>query len=175
MATSHRSSPQKYELPFERAIQLRKEAVAAMKLRSGPALRCFLGSQSASNAVAPKRESRQARILAISDYEGLRTSREQVLRQEGFQVESVTSQTLMGIAWVRSFDIAIFCQSVERVRAVRLADLLRRYNSKIVLLRITPQAIHESGSWFDFEMEAFAGPCGLLSAIEMIEQKMANR
>ena len=146
-----------------------------MKLRSAPSLRCFLGSQSAAAAVAPRREAWQTRILAISDYEGLRRSREQVLRLEGFQVESVNSRTLIGIAWVRSFDMAIFCQSVEEARAVRLAELLRRHNSKIMLLRINPShAGGEGGSLFDCEMEALAGPRGLLRAIEIMGQRMGR-
>src|SRR5260370_41656400 len=112
MTARHRFSPHTDESQCERATQLRREAVAAMKLRSATTLRFTRGSCNAADAFAPGKEARQTRILAISDYEGLRASREQVLRLDGYQVESVQSTTTFDDAWVRLFDVAILCQSV---------------------------------------------------------------
>jgi hypothetical protein len=174
MAIFHRSESPKNEVPCERAIQLRREAIAAMKLRSASTVRYVNGSRIPESG--PVRVTRQTRILAISDYEGLRSSREQVLRLEGFHVESASSRAVFEDSWVRSFDIAILCQSVEPDRAVRIAVLLRQANPCIALMRVNPsQASTEPQSLFDCEMDALAGPLGLLKAIEAIGQRAGDR
>jgi hypothetical protein len=118
----------------------------------------------------------QTRILTISDYEGLRMSREQVLRLAGFYVEAVSSRAVFENSWITSFDIAVLCQSVEPARAIRIAELLRQANPCIALLRINPsQASVEDPSLFDLEIEALAGPRGLLKAIEAIGQRAGSR
>ncbi len=173
MAPFHRSQSPENEVPCERAIQLRREAIAAMKLRTASTLRFVHSSRMAENA--PVRATRQSRILVISDYEGLRSSREQVLRLAGFHVESISSRVIFEDAWVKSFDIAVLCQSVEPERAARIAVLLRKANPCVALLRVNPsQASIEPRSLFDFEMEALAGPHGLLKAIEAIGQRAEN-
>src|SRR5947209_8120931 len=143
MARSIRMPVPPIVFPSERAIQLRREAVAAMRLRIGGGSRCnFLPLNAGTSRDAP-----QIRILTISDYEGLRNSREQVLRMQGFYVESVPSRARFDVAWVRSFDIAVFCQSVEHGRAMRIATQLRALHPGIALLRIHPtQASIETGS-----------------------------
>ncbi|HWG21797.1 MAG TPA: hypothetical protein VG225_14795 [Terracidiphilus sp.] len=123
----------------------------------------FAGSNTAGQtvrtaAVAP------ARILAISDYEGLRFSRELLLREQGYYVESMNSRELLEISKVRTFDVAILCQSVDPARAVRLAEILHRYRPGIGVLRVAP--VHSaSHSSFDIELEGFAGPEALLQAV----------
>jgi hypothetical protein len=146
-----------------------------MKPSSVAALRFSLGSPNATLAAAVRREASWPRILAISDYEGLRASREQVLRLKGFEVESVSSSADFEAAWVRTFDIAILCQSVEAARATRIAEILHRLNPGIALLRINPSQTNlESRSMFDFEMEGLAGPEGLLNSIELIGPRVHN-
>ncbi|KAA6458292.1 hypothetical protein DYQ86_20460 [Acidobacteria bacterium AB60] len=116
-----------------------------------------------------KRDSSQTRILAVSDYDGLRRSREQVLRLEGFQVESVSSQASFEAAWVRTFDIAVLCQSVEPRDAAKIAKALRLANRGITIVRINSLPVEAaSPSLFDYEMDAFAGPQGILKAMEAI-------
>ena len=173
MAHSHRSESPQNEVPCERAVQLRKEVIAAMKLRAASTLRFVHSSRMAENA--PVRATRQSRILVISDYEGLRSSREQVLRLEGFHVEAISSRVIFEDLWVKSFDIAVLCQSVEPDRAARIAGLLREANPCIALLRVNPsQASIDPRSLFDFEMDALAGPRGLLKAIDELGQRAEN-
>lgn len=178
MHSSNRTSNQKHELLFERAIQLRRETIAAMKLRSTSALRCLSDSRVSVEAKAPPRSAGQTRIMAISDYEGLRTSREQVLSLEGFLVESVSSSAVFEDSWIKSFDIAVVCQSIEAEDAVRIARLLRRANPCIAILRVNPSQANmanmENRSLFTYEMDALAGPCGLLHAIEVLGRQMGK-
>ena len=143
-----------------------------MKLRSASTPRCVPDSRAAVDGATPSRDAGQTRILAISDYEGLRTSREQVLQLQGFHVESVTSRAVFRESWIRTFDIAVLCQSIEPADAMKIARLLRRANPNIALLRVNPcQASMERQSLFDYEMDALAGPDGLLQGIEMIGRK----
>lgn len=60
---------------------------------------------------------RGIRILSIADDDGIRFSRELVLRQEGYEVESVTSNARFDSPWVRTFPIAVLCHSVDSNRA----------------------------------------------------------
>jgi hypothetical protein len=146
-----------------------------MKSSSATALRFSNGSPNAAFADGKKREAQRIRILAISDYEGLRASREQVLRIKGFQVESVPSSAVFEDNWVRSFDIAILCQSVDSGRAARIAEILHRLNPGLALLHIGPPLPSmNSPSLFDFEMEGLAGPQGLLNAVELIGRRIQN-
>jgi hypothetical protein len=175
MHVSNRTSNQKHELLFERAIQLRRETIAAMKLRSISAVRRIADAQVSADAGVQVRSAGQTRILAISDYEGLRISREQVLRLEGFLIESVSSGAVLEDSWMKLFDIAILCQSIESEDAVRIARLLRRANPRIAILRVNPsQANMENCPPFDYEMDALAGPHGLLHALEVLGRQIAN-
>ena len=173
--TALRISRQKNDFPCERAIQLRGEVVAAMKLRLARPIPRNCDSTQSGDGSARRRSAERTRILAISDYDALRMSREQVLRLEGFQVESVSSLQLFEDAWVNSFDVAVVCQSVAPSRAARIANRLRQSNPNIALLRINPgQGNAEAPSLFDFELEGLAGPRGLLNAIESIGRGMGN-
>jgi DNA-binding NtrC family response regulator len=106
-------------------------------------------------------------VLTISDYEGLRWSREFLLRAEGYQVESLSSHAFFEISTIRAFDVAILCQSVERRRAIRIADLLHRHHPSMIVVRVNPFRQPSDGA-FDFSVEAIAGPEALLDALRNI-------
>ena len=78
------------------------------------------------------------RILSISDDDGLRLSRELLLENDGYETESITSNTAVSVSRVRSFDVAVICRSVKPARAMALTDMLRRYNPDIQVLCISP-------------------------------------
>lgn len=174
-----------------RVLQLRRETIAAMRLRTTKASTSRVhrnATEREPHLMIPGRSSglktawswkfadeRVTRILSISDYDGLRLSREQLLRREGYYVESVLSTACLDVGWVRSFDVGILCQSVEIERAIRLAELLRRYNPSILLLRVHPYRVRRDvHAYFDLDVEGIAGPKGFLEAIERLEQKSAG-
>lgn len=104
------------------------------------------------------------RILSICDDDGIRFSRELVLRQEGYEVESVTSNLALDIPRVRSFHIAILCHSLTAYRAAQISDMLRRYNPSIQLARI--HAIRSrTDHCYDADCEVLPGPGAMLEAI----------
>lgn len=78
------------------------------------------------------------RILSISDDDGLRSSRELLLQKGGYATESITSNTVLSVSRVRSFDVALICRSVKPARAMALTDMLRRYHPDIQVLCISP-------------------------------------
>ncbi len=170
-----RIPPQKGKLHSERAIQLRREAVAAMKLRSPAIPRCVTGARKLTNVAAANSNVRTTRILAISDYEGLRTSREELLQRAGFHVESVPGNVRLDGSWVETFDLAILCQSIDPSRVSKITQSLRRANPNILIVRINPtQAAMAAHTPFDVELEGLSGPQGLLRAIELMGERMRD-
>ena len=82
--------------------------------------------------------SNSVRILSISDDDGLRLSRELLIVNDGFETESILSNTAVSVSYARSFDIVMICRSVDPERAMALIDMLRRYNPEIRILTISP-------------------------------------
>ncbi len=107
------------------------------------------------------------RILSICDDDGIRFSRELVLIQEGYEVESVSSRSLLNADWVRSFHIAILCHSLSAEHAASLTDTLRRFNPTIRVLRVH-SIRSRCDSLYDVDCEALPGPSELLAAIESL-------
>lgn len=108
---------------------------------------------------------RGIRILSIADDDGIRFSRELVLRQEGYEVESVTSNARFDGPWVRTFPIAVLCHSVDSNRAAEIAEALRQRNPSIAVVRI--HAIRSIRDfYYDVDCEALPGPDQLLHALE---------
>lgn len=108
---------------------------------------------------------RGIRILSIADDDGIRFSRELVLRQEGYEVESVTSNARFDSPWVRTFPIAVLCHSVDSNRAAEIAEALRQRNPSIAVVRI--HAIRSIRDfYYDVDCEALPGPDQLLHALE---------
>ena len=69
-------------------------------------------------------------MLSISDDGAVRSSRELILRKDGYEIVSVSSDDLLGISEIRSFDVALMCYSVTQDRAITIVDRLRRYNPR---------------------------------------------
>lgn len=102
------------------------------------------------------------RILSISDDDGLRISRDLLLHNDGYEPESITSNTPISVSRARSFDIALICRSVDPERAMALTDMLRRYHPEIQILSIAPL---EREYAYDADFEVAPGPEPLLDAI----------
>lgn len=102
------------------------------------------------------------RILSISDDDGLRFSRELLLENDGYETESIASNTPVSVSRVRSFDVALICRSVDPERALALTDMLRRYHPEIQILCIAPL---ERRYTYAVDIEVASGPGPLLDAI----------
>lgn len=76
------------------------------------------------------------RILSVCDDDSVRYSRELLLKQAGYEAESITSAALLRASLVKSFRLAIVCQSLESKQAVRVTEILRRYNPQIQVLQL---------------------------------------
>lgn len=111
------------------------------------------------------------RILSICDDDSIRFSRELVLRQESYEVESVTSNTPLDVCRVRSFQLAILCHSLPRNRAAQLADMLRRYNHAIHVVRV--QAVRSQGDpCYKADCEVLPGPAAMLEGIRTLAMRL---
>lgn len=106
------------------------------------------------------------RILSISDDDGLRYSRELLLVNEGYETESISSNTALTVAYIGSFDIALICRSVEPERALAVADVLRRYNPNIRVLTISP--LEDWPERLRADLEIPSGPEPVLEACRRI-------
>ena len=117
--------------------------------------------------------SSRVRILSVGDDDGLRFSRQLLLSNDGYETESVTSGMPLSASIVRTFDIAIICRSVERERALALAELLRQWNPEIRILMMSQQEElqHESVTG----MEIAPGPEALLEACRKLSEEIAAR
>lgn len=107
------------------------------------------------------------RILSICDDEGIRFSRELVLKQEGYQVESMTSHDPIDPARTRSFHIAVLCHSLSADRAAQIAEALRQANPNICVVRV--HAIRSGVDHrYDADCEVLPGPGQLLDGIKTL-------
>jgi DNA-binding NtrC family response regulator len=111
------------------------------------------------------------RILSVCDDDGIRFSRELVLKQEGYEVESAPSGEHLEDSRICSFNIAVLCHSLSAEDAARIANQLRGANSSISVLRV--HAIRPmSSNFYDVDCEVFPGPGQLLSGIKMLSSRM---
>jgi hypothetical protein len=117
--------------------------------------------------------STPVRILSVSDDDGLRLSRELLLARDGYETESVTSNTALSVDRVRSFDIALICRSVEAERAMDLTDMLRQYNPNIRILTISP--LENRPERFHADLEIPSGPEPVLEACRKLCNQMSAR
>lgn len=113
------------------------------------------------------------RILAISDYDGLRSSREMVLISAGYSVLSVRSEAVNSSFDPSIFDIAVICQSVQTTRAAQAAYLLRIGNPEIQILRILPED-HGSETGYDALIDGLSSPQHLLESIRLLRLRGAR-
>ena len=115
-----------------------------------------------------------ARVLSISDDDGLRYSRELLLWNDGYETESITSSTALSVSRVRSFDIALICRSVDPERAMALTEMLRRYNPEIQILCIRPLESRLTPCGADREIAS--GPEAVLEAVrELCNQRSTHK
>jgi DNA-binding response OmpR family regulator len=114
---------------------------------------------------------KRIRILSICDDDSIRFSRELVLKQEGYDVESVTSNAPLDTAKVSAFQIAILCHSLTAFRASQMADTLRRYNPSIQVVRI--HAVRsQQDNFYDADCEVLPGPGAMLDGIRTLVTRL---
>lgn len=107
------------------------------------------------------------RILSICDDDGIRISRELVLRQEGYEVESITSSVTWDPRLADCFHIAILCHTLLSVEAAQWAILLRKGNPHLRILRVCCIRSRSEGL-YDVDCEVLSGPVALLAAIQTL-------
>jgi hypothetical protein len=110
------------------------------------------------------------RLLSICDDDGIRFSRDLVLRHEGYEVESVASNEKLDSARIQSFHIAVLCHSLSANRAAEIAFALRRSNPEIGVLRVHAirGAVDHS---YDVDCEVLPGPGQLLDAVKTLAMR----
>lgn len=115
----------------------------------------------------PMNSGKAIRVLSICDDDGIRFSRDLVLKHEGYEVESVPSNVELDPSWVCSFHIAVLCHSLSPARASEIAAALRLSNSSIRILRV--HAIRSvADHLYDVDCEVLPGPGQLLSAMHTL-------
>lgn len=114
------------------------------------------------------------RILSICDDDGIRFSREMVLKQEGYDVESVASGDPLDRTRIGSFHLAILCHSITPEHAAHITASLRAANPAIAVLRV--HAIRSAADHtYDVDCEVLPGPGQLLSAINTLSTRFQPR
>ena len=112
------------------------------------------------------------RILSISDDDGIRYSRELLLVNAGYETESVSSDAVLSITRVRSFDVALICRTVDAKRGMALTEMLRRYNPDIQIMCITPL---DSLEQLDIDLHIVPEPQLFLEAVRRMRLNAASR
>jgi DNA-binding response OmpR family regulator len=115
----------------------------------------------------------QIRILSISDDAMVRSTRELVLRRDGYEIVSIGSNELLSVPVIRSFDVAVLCHSVPPERAMGVIDRLRRYKPEIRVLRVNARAPRVEPC-YDVDSEVLAGPAALLHAVKELLDRNAG-
>lgn len=114
------------------------------------------------------------RILSICDDEGIRFSREMVLKEEGYDVESVDSSHPLDAAQSGSCQLAVLCHSLSPDRAARITAFLRQSNPRILVVRI--HAIRSAPNpYYDADCEVLPGPGQLLQGIQSLSDRLEQR
>lgn len=110
---------------------------------------------------------RYIRILSISDDPMVRSTRELVLRTDGYEIVSISSNDLLSVSEIRSFDVAVICHSVPTERAMGLIDRLRRYKPEIRVLRVNSR-VRRVEPFYEVDSEVLSGPGALLRAVKQL-------
>lgn len=108
---------------------------------------------------------RRTRILLISDYDGLRFSRELLLRKQGYEVEAMSGSQFLARKELCHCDLAILCQSLDSDRALLIGAILRRTEPGTAQLRVHPfrRGLEPE---FDLCVDGFDGPGVLLNVLQ---------
>lgn len=116
---------------------------------------------------------KRIRVLSICDDDGIRVSRELVLKQEGYDAESAVGNELPGPDRIRSFHIAVLCHTISHKRAAEITEALRKHNPSIAVLRV--HAIRSTAnSCYDADCEVFPGPGQLLQGMEALCSRLRS-
>lgn len=113
------------------------------------------------------------RVLSICDDDMVRSTRELLLRKDGYEIVSIASDDLLSIPDIRAMDVAVICHSVPAERAMEIADRLRRYKPEIRLLKVNPR-VRRIDTLYDVDLEVLAGPGALLEAVKELLDKNAS-
>jgi hypothetical protein len=92
-----------------------------------------------------------------------------LLQKDGYQTESMESNTAIPASRVRSFDLALICRSVDSERAIALAGFLRQYHPAIQILSINP--LDSSPDTYHPDLKVASGPQALLDAVRSLLQQ----
>ncbi len=103
----------------------------------------------------------------------VRSTRELVLRKDGYEIVSIGSDELLSIPEIRSFDVAVLCHSIPARRVLELLDRLRRYKPEIRVLRVNPR-VQRVDPDYDVDSEVRSGPGALLKAVKELLDKNAG-
>jgi len=112
------------------------------------------------------------RVLSICDDDLVRRTRELVLRKDGYEIASISSNDLLGVPEIRRFDVAVICHSVPPARAMQLVERLRRYKPEIRLLTVNPR-VRRVDPYYDVDSEVLAGPGALLKGVKQLLDRNA--
>jgi hypothetical protein len=93
-------------------------------------------------------------------------SRDLLLQKDGYQTESMESNTSIPASRVRSFDLALICSSIDSERAMALAALLRQYHPAIRILSVNP--LDSSPDRYHPDLKVASGPQALLDAVRSL-------
>lgn len=107
------------------------------------------------------------RILSICDDVTLGLSRQLILENAGYLTATTESIVPLSVFYVRRFDAAVICQSVNRQHALQLAEKLHRYHPAIRVLRISLLG-SDDDICYDAICDAPIGPESLFRAIETL-------
>jgi hypothetical protein len=112
------------------------------------------------------------RVLSICDDDMVRSTRELVLRKDGYEIVSIPSNALLSVPEIRRFDVAVICHSVPPARAMGLVERLRRCKPEIRLLKINPR-LPRVDSYYEVDSEVLAGPGVLLNGVRELLNRSA--
>ena len=107
------------------------------------------------------------RILSLCDDSSLGLSREMLLRNAGYEVASLPSDTGLSVAVARRFDIAVLCHSLGEKTVTQLIGVLRRLNPNIRVIKISQYASPRGGAE-DAECSTEDGPEGFLRTVASV-------
>src|SRR4051794_19980225 len=113
------------------------------------------------------------RVLSICDNDLVRSARELVLRKDGYEIVSISSNDLLGVPEIRRFDVAVICHSVPPARAMALVERLRRCKPEIRLLRVNPR-VPGVDPYYHVDSEVLAGPGALLRGVKGLLDRNAG-
>ena len=114
--------------------------------------------------------SHRVRILSISDDDGLRFSRELLLKSEGYETESMTSNAALCHPVGGQIDIALICRSVDNERATAITNALRRDHPEVHVVCVAPRQNDPESR--DEDLDVSPEPEPLLEAIQLLCNQM---